>query len=102
MNREESKSWIKKTCGDGWLPLIDAVYDKLPSGIQVTSVYQKWGSLNFDIKPWNENFGGYLEEIKEKSLELCEVCGAKAEEKTTNGWVNTLCEIHYALRLKNT
>jgi len=102
MTREESKDWLKKTCGEGWFSLVDDVYNNLPNNLVVTSVYQKWGALNFDIEPWNEEFEHYLEKITEKSMGVCEVCGAKGKERTINDWVHTLCENHYESKLKNT
>lgn len=53
--REKSKKWIKETCGEGWLSMVDEVYDKLPSHLTVSQAYQKWGLLRLILtkKIWN-------------------------------------------------
>ncbi len=43
--RDDSKKWIEKTCGKGWLKLVDEVYDKLPNDLKINQAYQKWGTL---------------------------------------------------------
>jgi len=101
MNRNESKAWIKEKCGDGWLSLIDSVYDHKPDNVMITDTYQKWGALTFDHKPWDEEFGNYLDEINEKSMGICEICGTKGEERTVKERVYTLCTNHYQSKLKN-
>ncbi len=94
MDREEAKAWINKTCGEGWLPLVDTVFDKLPPNITVTSTYQKWGALRFDIDPWDESCESLLEGIEDRSLETCEVCGEKGNEKEIDNWIHTRCKDH--------
>ncbi len=92
MDIKEAKKWIEKTCGKGWFPLIEEVYARLPSGVTITTVYQKWGALRFDCDLWDDKFEEYLEEVEEKSMKTCEVCGKQGGEKIVNDWVETLCE----------
>lgn len=92
--REKSKEWIKETCGDGWLELVDEVYNKLPNYLNVIQAYQKWGVLRFNIDKEDSNFEKFLESIESKSAELCEKCGFSAIETTIDGWVHTRCDKH--------
>jgi len=91
ITREEAKNHIKKTCGEGWLNLVDQVFDKLPPGCVITQTYQKWGALMFDVDPYNEEFESYLKNIEYQSEEMCEICGESGDEKIVNNWVETLC-----------
>lgn len=92
--RKETKEWIEKTCGSGWLKLIDEVYDKLPHDLHINQAYQKWGILMFDLEGEDEEFTKFLEDIENKSSETCEICGIEGNEVTIKGWVHTRCENH--------
>lgn len=92
--RDKSKSWIKKTCGTGWLKLVDEVYDKLPNDLHINQAYQKWGLLMFDIDEDNQEFESFLEIIKIKSSETCEICGSQGKEVTIENWIHTRCIDH--------
>lgn len=92
--RDESKKWIEKTCGTGWLKLVDEVYDELPNDLKIIQAYQKWGSLMFDLDRENEGFENFLETIEIKSLNTCERCGSVGREVTIDGWIHTRCEEH--------
>ena len=94
MNRTEAKNWIKQTCGEGWLHLVDQVFDNLPSDISVTQTYQKYAALKFDIEPYNEEFEICLEQIEEQSLNTCEKCGSKGGRYIVNNWEHTRCAEH--------
>jgi rubrerythrin len=94
MTREEAKTWIKKTCGSGWLHLIDEVYDKLPPNVNVEAVYQKWAFLRFDLDKEDDVFEKFLEEIEERSSHVCEICGETGSNMLINGWERTRCTQH--------
>lgn len=94
MNRVEAIAWIENVCGSGWVPLIDEVYENLPTTITIQSVYQKWGALQFDCVPWDNEFEIFLEYIENKSLGICEVCGEFGTESNIRGWAHTRCELH--------
>lgn len=94
MNRDEAKSWIKKTCGEGWLHLVDQVFDNLTSEASVTQAYQKYAALMFDINPYSEDFEKFLEQIEEKSLSTCEKCGSKGYRHIISNWEHTRCAVH--------
>ena len=94
MNRTEAVNWIKEKCGEGWIPLVEKIYENIPENVEVTSVYQKWGALMFDANPWNEELEKIHDEIEEISLKTCEICGSSATEHEINGWVHTRCEKH--------
>ncbi|MFZ5637135.1 MAG: hypothetical protein ACOY82_11210 [Pseudomonadota bacterium] len=95
MTRDEAKVHIASTCGDGWLPLVDRVFDALPQGSIVECVYQKWARLHFDIAPTPEaHFRTLLDEVQDSSGSTCEQCGASALECIEGGWLVALCPDH--------
>jgi len=94
MNKTEAIEHIRKTCGDGWLPLVEEVYEHLPPGMSVTQAFQKWGGLHFEYRPLTEEFEAYLETVENRSLEMCEQCGAAGSERIIDDWVHTRCDLH--------
>ena len=95
MTRREAKDWIEKTCGRGWLPLVDRAYDALPVHLTIVQAYQKWGALRFDVDAKDEAFAAVLEALLTESLETCEQCGAPGGATIVEGWETTLCNAHY-------
>lgn len=94
MNHEQAKSWIDKTCGKGWLPLVDDIFNSLPEDVMVSSIYQKWGALMFDAIPWTDEVEALHDRIEQLSLQTCEICGSAATEAIIDDWVHTRCEQH--------
>jgi hypothetical protein len=92
--REESKRWIEKSCGEGWLILVDEVYDRLPSHLIINQAYQKWGLLRFDLDKEDKEFETFLDSIEEQSGTVCELCGEEGTEVTVSNWIHTRCKAH--------
>lgn len=90
MSREEAKEHILASCGKGWLPLIDEIYDQLPKHIRNTEVFQKWGGLTIRTSLDDEAYDAFLLEIEERSRFLCEICGEKGFEAIIDEWVTTI------------
>lgn len=66
---------MSKTCGKGWLNLVDDVHDKLPKKVEIIQTYQKWAGLHFDTTIEDKESELYLLEIEEISRNTCEKCG---------------------------
>lgn len=94
MNKHEAIKWIGGKCGSGWLPLVERIYNEIPTGTVVSSVYQKWGSLMFDATPWNDTVETVHDDIEAISLKTCEICGTEGKETEIAGWRHTRCEKH--------
>ena len=94
MDRDAAKGWISETCGPGWLPLLDEVFDNLPAGVVILQVYQKWASLQFDFMPNDEAFSDFLWDVQERSERTCEVCGALGYHFVINHCEHTRCLLH--------
>lgn len=85
MNRKQAKKCIQLSCGEGWLFLVDEVFDALPLGCRVDDIYQKYGSLHVDIKPENLEFEKLLYDIECRSEFICEICGDKGSHYVIDG-----------------
>ena len=94
MNLEEAKEWISKSCGQGWLPLVEEIYDRVPKSTNISSIYQKWGALHFDAAPWSDCLDTIHEEIEERSMRVCEICGQTGKEAKIDDWIHTRCTNH--------
>jgi hypothetical protein len=104
MNKQERSDYIAKGwTGEGWLPLIMALDERLSAidpDYDIHQIKEKFGGLRYyfgtesrltqrqfdemhKLELWYENL----------SFEICEVCGSK-ENVTTfgGGWVRTRCE----------
>lgn len=121
VNKMESKELREKLnsiclnkigCKDGWLPLLIPIYDFLvnynnthKTQIKLTQVKEKFGILtiyyntndikDYDLDEVNEGIDLLQELIltaSKESNKICEFCGSKINvEKTTEGWIKTLC-----------
>lgn len=88
--RENAKECI----GNGWSELIDAIYDKLPEDAFVSQVKEKYGGLRFYVYGIDDETQDYIEQIEQKSLQVCEYCGDPGKPRPLS-WVKTLCEEHF-------
>jgi hypothetical protein len=95
MNKEEAKIHIRNTCGNGWMTLVDILYDNKPENINITQVFQKWGGLKIDYEGEDDNFDYLAEIVYYISQKMCEICGESGRIAIINGWDTTLCDWHY-------
>jgi hypothetical protein len=93
----QAREAIRDNCGEGWLPLVDEVFENLPPNILITYAFQKWGALKFDLESYDDTaFIEYLDDVAERSLGICETCGAAGIEMIINSWTVTRCDLHSA------
>lgn len=97
LSRRQALEVIQGSCGEGWLPLVNEVFDNLPPQLSITDAFQKWGALRFDTDPQGDmEFADYLENVAERSSKICEICGAVGIEMVIDNWVVTRCDAHSA------
>lgn len=78
---------------DGWLILIEALFQKIMSlddTIKVWQVKSKFAGLRVYTSPSSETIYHLIDLAEKLSLLICEICGRPAEYRTT-GWMITLC-----------
>lgn len=95
MNREDAKKEFIKTQHIGWLKLIDIIFDTVPEHIEITEVYQKYAWLEVRYKGIDDDFAYLVEQIRNISQYICEICGKSGAKAIIDGWDMTLCREHY-------
>ena len=83
----------KQCVGKGWSTLLDEVYDRLPEDAIVSDVKEKYGSLRIYVDGVSMEILDFIYDIEERSLKICEICGAAGKPNLT-GWIKTLCDEH--------
>lgn len=89
--REKAKQWVEENHGDGWLPLVDKVYDRLPEHIRIMEVSERWGQLIFKADPCDADFEDFLWDIQHESGHICELCGNPGYSMVVENWERALC-----------
>lgn len=84
-------------CGRGWYPLIEETLDKIEallpedSDFEILQVKEKWGMLEIYTNWSTDEIDDIITSAREKSIKICEACGAPGNLMVNNGWYVTLC-----------
>lgn len=97
MNRNDALSCV----GMGWGSFINNLYDAKPKKTEVIQVKEKYGQLNFNCGNTPDWYLDLIACYEEKSLHICENCGAEGKQVAVRGWIQTCCETCLADRLRN-
>jgi hypothetical protein len=104
----------RSSVGDGWLPLIDELVTNLKAlgwDCKLSCVKEKFGglrfytnSLQFDFKTGKsmptaqsnltKEMGLLIGDAEQRSLTICEECGAPGVPVSLSGWAATRCNAH--------
>jgi len=89
--------------GDGWFDLIYemceeiesiAILEDVPLPVAV-QVKEKIGELRFYASGATKNMFDCIENTKDRSVEICEICGKEGKLLTNkNRWMKTRCQKH--------
>lgn len=99
---------VYPACGDGWEPIIRECCAKLSDARkrfmaeneiddytetcgQASQIKEKYGGLRFYLMSGTEEMHKATEEAEERSLTICEDCGADGKLRP-GGWYRTLCD----------
>jgi len=91
------REYAKMCVGAGWHGLVDEAYDLLePHGIKVTQVKEKFGQLRIYTGWMRVDIANELDEklwaIEERSISICETCGAPSTLQSLGGWLKSICD----------
>lgn len=88
------RAYAKECVGEGWSALVDEVYDRLPQDAVVLNVKEKFGGLRIYVDGVSMEVLDFIDDIEDKSLDTCEICGAAGKPRPTK-WIKTYCDKHY-------
>jgi hypothetical protein len=88
INREDAKIYVKP----GWHRLIDKVYDKLPEGIHIVQVNEKFAALRIYTDVYSEEYERFLHKLADESMQICEFCGKPGSAHSLGIWTKTICD----------
>jgi hypothetical protein len=91
--------------GVGWMPIIDALSEKLEAIYQALpeeektdvdcyvagQVKEKFGGLRFYMDGETKEMSAAIDEAEAAADETCEFCGAKGKKDHISSWIKTLC-----------
>ena len=89
--------------GDGWVPLLEEMFDKLAAigwKGEVRQIKEKFGGCRIYITG-NEDAQAISDEYGGKSYHICEYCGNAGELRRDLDWILTLCDEHYKEKQKS-
>lgn len=95
MTREEAHAKLRANRQEGWLPLVDILYDNRPPQVEIEEVFQKWGGLKTDLDGEDERFEELADQVYYLSAYMCERCGHSARTTVIDGWETALCRAHF-------
>ena len=95
LTRQKALANIEETCGKGWLPLVNELYDNLPPGIRITEVWDYYGTLKCRFEPENAAFEAIASDIQDRSHVTCSICGQPGFDSILDGWSTTVCQAHF-------
>lgn len=89
-------------CGDGWEPLIRELSRQLTqlnewegAECEATQVKEKYGTLSFYVTSATDIQYACISHAESLSECRCETCGAYGTTASYQGWVSTLCALHW-------
>ncbi len=95
MNKEEARGKIIEGKHQGWLTLIDIIFDNITKEVEVLDVFQKYGALEVRYEGNDVYFDELISSIHFLSQKICEYCGESATYSIIDGWEMTLCQKHH-------
>lgn len=104
LRRERLENWDFKDCvGPGWHELLDEILTFLRKekekghDIQILQVKEKFGGLRVYVTGLTEEADRELWALADKSVKICEECGASGQIRSSRGWLRSVCDTHYAI-----
>jgi hypothetical protein len=87
-------------CGKGWLPLLEALLERLSSlnieGLQIVQIKEKFGMLRVYIDGTTDKVRALVAAAEKLSGTICESCGREGKLRG-RGWCYTNCDTCHAV-----
>lgn len=95
VTREETIDLFKRNGDDGWINLVEMIFDGKPEGIEIREVWEKYAELRVSYTGTDKVFGNLVNKIGFISQKTCQKCGRSGRKTYINGWEIILCDEHY-------
>jgi hypothetical protein len=95
------RATARELVGRGWWPLLDDAFDAVEqAGVRLAQVKEKFGGVRLYLEDGRHapELYEFLDEIEDRSLTICEACGAPGRGREDFVWRKTLCDGCSALR----
>lgn len=86
-------------CGCGWEGLVTELIQKLQElkdtkypDLEVVQVKEKWGYLTVYLNYYYPEAEQLIDEYRDKSGTVCEMCGGPGKMKLLDGWYSVICD----------
>jgi hypothetical protein len=91
-------SFRQGSVGPGWKGLLSECFEQLRqagwSG-NILQIKEKFGALRLYVTGQNPTIDEIINHFEERSRTVCEECGAPGSTRNSNGWLSTVCDLHY-------
>src|SRR5574337_35061 len=81
--------------GDGWVPLVDRLFDDLIVlgwDKDLHQIKEKFGFLRIYVGEATPEMRNLIHAAESASSKICEDCGAQGAYRGNRSWVRTLCD----------
>ncbi len=95
ITREEAIAQYKRNGEEGWINLLEMVFDGKPEGIEITDVWPKYAEMQIDYTGSDKTFQDLVNKICFISTKTCQKCGKSGRSAEVDGWEMILCDEHF-------
>ncbi|MGV3611326.1 MAG: VOC family protein [Fluviicola sp.] len=95
ITREKAIEQYKRNGEEGWINLLEMVFDGKPEGIEITDVWPKYAEMRIDYTGFDKNFSKMVQHVCFMSTKICQKCGKSGRRTTIDNWEMILCDEHF-------
>lgn len=95
ITREEAIEQYKRSGEEGWIHLLEMVFDGKPEGIEIRDVWPKYAEMRIDFTGSDKTFQNLVNKIGFISTKTCQKCGKSGRRVEVDGWELILCDEHF-------
>jgi predicted enzyme related to lactoylglutathione lyase len=95
ITREEAIEQYKRNGEEGWINLLEMVFDGKPEGIEIRDVWPKYAEMQIYYEGSDKIFQNLVNKICFISTKTCQKCGKSGRRAEVDGWEMILCDEHF-------
>lgn len=102
ITKEETIALFRRNDWDGWINLVEIIFDGKPDGIVIREVWDKYAELRVYYDGDDKVFSNLVNTVGFISRKMCQKCGKSGRHVQIDGWEKILCDEHFdATEAKN-